>query len=703
MRVPWSVGGIRPKQFIPQSFYIPSIPQNSKFMMTIELVEYATPAFRCLLPAGGKIKEPFPGLYSAYPGDDFLRAVLISRRAPGEGEARAYLIDKDKELHAGEVEDMPGVAERRYWTWPDAMGWRLDGKVKVYVWQFRFETGGWGFSIAVFGSQEIYDHGEAWKRMLASVAYDHGAFLRQRKDGDERYSASRRNMSHAFAEINFTPYSRYGLTCAYPSALSVKHDLPMFWLTRKGKYRQTVNASLCAQQTLEEIIAAQKDGQQRMQQYEDNYVTRRVLRFGDMEDMPGWHEYVTECMNKETRKTFTDWGCYAHFGGELFHISIMDELDFAVTEAVWRRFLQSFSYDPSAKAATPSASVRELKRPRIPRGEKLTPSGGQGLERRLRAAARAAEADSAQWNDPDPDPEDWKFTLRGWPWPDGKAEHMREEFARDHDLPARVDLAFSPKGPATFVLMPPGRFVMGGWLGITAQGGLRPYSAGSGKGPGKARDVGAVCPVRIGKIERPFYIMSTPVTQEMWQSIMDANPSLFQGDADSPLRPVETVSFRDVVDAFIPAAMERFLAGTGLALRLADETEWEYTYRAGTATAFYSGQISVKKAYYSGAGAVAAVLSTGPVINTATSPVARYPANPWGLYDMAGNVFEWCRNEFSVYQAEEEKKGNGDARIIRGGSYDSADVDCCSFAYRPHPAARPESTISFRLVLSLDD
>lgn len=193
----------------------------------------------------------------------------------------------------------------------------------------------------------------------------------------------------------------------------------------------------------------------------------------------------------------------------------------------------------------------------------------------------------------------------------------------------------------------------------------------------------------------------------------NGNPSLFKGEPDSPLRPVESVSLRNITEGFIPAAMERFLAGTGLELRLPNELEWEYAYRAGSATTFYSGQISVKKANYSGLRSFAAVEGTGTAKNDATSPVGSYLPNPWGLYDMAGNVAELCGDTFSVYQTEFEKglafnlwgtpDPAMDVRVIRGGSYASDDLDCCSFTNRPHPAERSDSGVGFRLVLALGD
>ncbi|MCX7068555.1 MAG: formylglycine-generating enzyme family protein [Methylococcales bacterium] len=148
---------------------------------------------------------------------------------------------------------------------------------------------------------------------------------------------------------------------------------------------------------------------------------------------------------------------------------------------------------------------------------------------------------------------------------------------------------------------------------------------------------------------------------------MGKNPSNFKGDN----LPVEQVSENDVQD-FI----NKLNTQTGKSYRLPTEAEWEYAARAGTTTAFYTGDcINTQQANYDGSsqdynncGA-----KTG-VYKQTTVAVGSYPANPWGLYDMAGNVYEWtCSAYFGNYDGSEKqcvsKNDVSTSRVLRGGSW----------------------------------
>ncbi|MES2952368.1 MAG: formylglycine-generating enzyme family protein [Pseudomonadota bacterium] len=155
------------------------------------------------------------------------------------------------------------------------------------------------------------------------------------------------------------------------------------------------------------------------------------------------------------------------------------------------------------------------------------------------------------------------------------------------------------------------------------------------------------------EISQSFHLGKYLVTQAQWMAIMDSNPSLFDGDD----LPVECVSWL-AVQKFIV----RLNAKTGLAYRLPTEAQWEYACRAGTMTPYYTGMdITGDQANFdSGVGS--------------TTPVGSYPPNPWGLYDMAGNVWEWTDSIRSSGFNGAELQGSrwndiSSERVVRGGSW----------------------------------
>ena len=177
-----------------------------------------------------------------------------------------------------------------------------------------------------------------------------------------------------------------------------------------------------------------------------------------------------------------------------------------------------------------------------------------------------------------------------------------------------------------------------------------------------------------------FKIGKYEVTQAQWQAVMGKNPSKFKGDD----LPVESVSYNDVQD-FI----NKLNGQTGQRYRLPTEAEWEYAARAGTRTAFYTGDcINTNQANYYGnydynnCGAKIGVYKKTMVA------VASYPANPWGLYNMAGNVLEWTCSVYDKDYGDSEKQcsSNNNANIrhvIRGGSWINIPNDLRS-AFRNH-------------------
>ena len=163
-------------------------------------------------------------------------------------------------------------------------------------------------------------------------------------------------------------------------------------------------------------------------------------------------------------------------------------------------------------------------------------------------------------------------------------------------------------------------------------------------------------------ISRGFWLGQCEITQQQWQAVMDDNPSNYLG-AD---RPVERVTWLDVQE-FIHRLNQA--AGDSL-FRLPSEAEWEYASRAGTTTPWFSGDdesVLGDYAWYS------ANNSAGGDPPVGTKPIATKLPNPWGLYDMLGNVPEWVQDWHGVYLAEAQLDPTGpeagSSRVFRGGHF----------------------------------
>jgi formylglycine-generating enzyme required for sulfatase activity len=161
-------------------------------------------------------------------------------------------------------------------------------------------------------------------------------------------------------------------------------------------------------------------------------------------------------------------------------------------------------------------------------------------------------------------------------------------------------------------------------------------------------------PVHTVRISAPFYLGKYKVTQAQWEAVMDTNPSFFTGN---PNRPVESVSWVKVQE-FIKRLNKR--EGWEVC-RLPTEAEWEYAARAGTTTERYEDDVDAI-AWYSG--------NSG----YETHAVGQKRPNAWGVYDMLGNVMEWCYDGKRTYTADTvvDPIGPTDAgayRVIRGSSW----------------------------------
>jgi uncharacterized protein (TIGR02996 family) len=171
-----------------------------------------------------------------------------------------------------------------------------------------------------------------------------------------------------------------------------------------------------------------------------------------------------------------------------------------------------------------------------------------------------------------------------------------------------------------------------------------------------------------------FYRGIHAVTQAQWQAVMGENPSDFKGE----ILPVEMVSWDDC-QAFCTKLRQKY----GKGYRLPSEAEWEYACRAGTTTPFHFGEtMSTGQANYDGN--YPYNNGTQGDYREVTTPVGSFSPNAWGLFDLHGNVWEWCRDEYRPYgelgtmDTLETENISKNARVLRGGSWRSGAWLCRS-------------------------
>jgi formylglycine-generating enzyme required for sulfatase activity len=159
-------------------------------------------------------------------------------------------------------------------------------------------------------------------------------------------------------------------------------------------------------------------------------------------------------------------------------------------------------------------------------------------------------------------------------------------------------------------------------------------------------------------ITRPFYLGVHTVTQGQYQKMMGKNPSFFQpGKGGSSDHPVEQARWGDARDfcARLSALPEEEKAGR--TYRLPSEAEWEYACRAGTTMPFNTGDaLSSKQANFNGNFSYGGA-DKGPFLRK-TAKVGSYPPNAWGLYDMHGNVMQWCNDWYDPDYYKKSPKEN---------------------------------------------
>ena len=221
------------------------------------------------------------------------------------------------------------------------------------------------------------------------------------------------------------------------------------------------------------------------------------------------------------------------------------------------------------------------------------------------------------------------------------------------------------------------------------------------------------------ELTQGFYIGVFEVTQKQYELITGKNPSTLKGDT----RPVETVSYQHIRgdstiaewpendDVEEGTIIDRLRKRTGLHFDLPLEAQWEYACRAGTTAAFSNGkelaETDEKTApAMAGIGRYRFNKDDGRGGFAEHTRVGSYEPNPWGLYDMHGNVAEWCKDSYVVYPWDHAARvdpvggGTGVYRVYRGGGWESLPRICRSGNREYAPSNLMNARYGFRLVMN---
>jgi formylglycine-generating enzyme required for sulfatase activity len=217
--------------------------------------------------------------------------------------------------------------------------------------------------------------------------------------------------------------------------------------------------------------------------------------------------------------------------------------------------------------------------------------------------------------------------------------------------------------------------------------------------PMRSEDERVICPETIPvwpetipvTIDRPFYLGVFPVTQKEYETVMRTNPSHFTkkngGGRDHPVEQVSWVDAAAFCDRLSGLAVEKKAARV---YRLPTEAEWEYACRAGSTTPFAFGvSLSSSQANFDGTkpyGGGAA----GP-FRQATTKAGLFAPNAWGLYDLHGNVWEWCADEYELCLS----------RVVRGGSWNNSGHLCRSAKRHKYAPNYRGDNVGFRVALEV--
>ena len=195
-----------------------------------------------------------------------------------------------------------------------------------------------------------------------------------------------------------------------------------------------------------------------------------------------------------------------------------------------------------------------------------------------------------------------------------------------------------------------------------------------------------------------YYIASTEVTQSLWKEIMGTNGSTFNERLQSPKKPADNVTWKDA-QSFINALNSL----TDLTFRLPTEAEWEYAAKGGKKSLgyYYSGSNNIDQVAWYGRNAYS-VKPLGP--DYGTHYVGTKSPNELGLYDMSGNVWEWCQDWHKDYSKRKQNnpvgQKTGSAKVVRGGCF-TCHENLCTVTYRKWMWPNEKSFVGIRLALSI--
>jgi formylglycine-generating enzyme required for sulfatase activity len=320
------------------------------------------------------------------------------------------------------------------------------------------------------------------------------------------------------------------------------------------------------------------------------------------------------------------------------------------------------------------------------------PGGGSSAPSTLAAASSAGPPASAADKGPKPAP-----PLAVAPFDAAGAKQHQRAWADYLGVPVEMTNSIGIK----FMLIPPGEFDMG-----STQKEIDRLRQEGTDGPNDTFGpfLAAEVPRHRVRITRPFYLGTYEVTQGQYQRVTGTNPSHFSAGGkgqdkvvgkDTSSHPVETVSWDDAQQFCGKLSAVPGEKAASRVYRLPTEAEWEFTCRAGTTTRYHFGDDVAKLADFAWSGG-------GP--NGVSSPVGLKSPNPWGLYDMHGNVWEWCADwylmeDYYATSPADDPSGpaSGKARIVRGGSWYNIPGNLRSSVRRPIPPDMRQFRVGLRV------
>jgi formylglycine-generating enzyme required for sulfatase activity len=265
------------------------------------------------------------------------------------------------------------------------------------------------------------------------------------------------------------------------------------------------------------------------------------------------------------------------------------------------------------------------------------------------------------------------------------------DWAERLGIPVALTLDLGNSITLELVLVPPGKFVMGS--------------------PDHEADRAADEKPHAAELTRPYYLGALPVLQEQYTQVMKVpNPSWFCSAGagrdqvkglDTRRFPVEQVTWDEAME--FCTRLSTFWSGANF--RLPTEVEWEYACRGGTQTPFYFGQ-SLNGTEANCDGSIPYATSSKGTNLARTCEAGKYASNAFGLYDMGGNVWEWCMDWYASYSANAQSPlgpETGTRRVCRGGGWFNSAKYCRAAVRDASGPARRDNDLGFRLALPLGD